>query len=235
VGLIVVVLVAAIVFAVRVARAEQSALPQTVTGSTPAGVVGRTVPPAFATTAASGGVGTATGRVTAGGVPPTATILVHVVGQVARPGVVTLTGGARVADAITLAGGASPGADLQHINLARSVVDGEQIYVPRPGESVPAPPGQGSGAAPGALGGASRGGSGGSAAGSGAGSGGAPLNLNAADAAALDDLPGIGPVLAQRIVDWRTEHGRFTSVDELGEVSGIGEKLLSQIRPKVTV
>jgi len=61
------------------------------------------------------------------------------------------------------------------------------------------------------------------------------VNLNTADLNALDSLPGVGPVLAQRIVDWRTEHGRFTSVEELGEVSGIGDKLLSQLRPKVTV
>ena len=60
-----------------------------------------------------------------------------------------------------------------------------------------------------------------------------PVSLNSADVATLDTLPGVGPVLAQRIVDWRTEHGRFTSVDELGEVSGIGDKLMAQLRPKV--
>ncbi len=61
------------------------------------------------------------------------------------------------------------------------------------------------------------------------------MSLNSADVAALDSLPGVGPVLAQRIIDWRTGHGRFTSVDELGEVSGIGDKLLAQLRPKVTL
>ena len=61
------------------------------------------------------------------------------------------------------------------------------------------------------------------------------MSLNSADAAALDTLPGVGPVLAQRIIDWRTEHGRFTSIDELGEVSGIGDKLMAQLRPKVTL
>jgi competence protein ComEA len=64
---------------------------------------------------------------------------------------------------------------------------------------------------------------------------GAVVNLNTANLAALDELPGVGPILAQRILDWRTEHGRFSTVDELGEVSGIGDKLLAQIRPRVRV
>jgi competence protein ComEA len=149
-------------------------------------------------------------------------VVVHVVGQVKRPGLVRLKPGARVADAITAAGGASSRADLSLLNLARLVVDGEQVLVPRPGE---APSGSGSPAS-----------AGGSAGGGGAASGGGGLvNLNTADLAALDTLPGVGPVLAQRILDWRSEHGRFTSVEELGEVSGIGEKLYAQIRPKVTV
>lgn len=245
VALIVLAIIAALVFAVRVARAEQSAAPKPATGSTPAGVVGRTVPSAFATTgAASGGRvaggappsggakgtsaagGTVGGGAVgggAGGAPQAAMSMVHVAGQVARPGVVTVAQGARVVDAITLAGGASPGADLQHVNLARLLVDGEQVYVPKAGEAIPAAPGPTAGAAA-----AGRGGSA-------AGPTSAVVNLNIADASALDGLPGLGPVLAQRIVDWRTEHGRFTSVDELGEVSGIGEKLLSQIRSKVTV
>lgn len=150
-------------------------------------------------------------------------VVVHVVGQVNRPGLVQLRQGARVADAITAAGGALRGADLSVLNLARLVQDGEQIRVPKPGES-PVPPGA---AASGARDGTGpRSGSGGS---------GGPVSLNTADAAALDSLPGVGPVLAQRIVDWRTEHGRFTSVDELGEVSGIGDKLMAQLRPKVTL
>jgi competence protein ComEA len=146
-------------------------------------------------------------------------VVVHVVGQVKRPGLVRLKPGARVADAITAAGGAGPRADLALLNLARLVVDGEQVHVPRPGE------------APAGAGGPAAGPSGG---GGGAGSGGL-VDLNTADLAALDTLPGVGPVLAQRILDWRSEHGRFTSVEELGEVSGIGEKLYAQIRPKVTV
>ncbi len=162
----------------------------------------------------------ATGLPTAAGV-----LLVHVVGQVRHPGVVRLPPGARVLDAVKAAGGATSSADLTHLNLARVVADGEQIVVPKPGESL-------TGRLPG-VGGA---GSGSTGQGStGGGSVGGLIDLNTADAAALDTLPGVGPVLAQRILDWRTQHGRFTSVTELGEVTGIGDKILAQISPKVTV
>jgi competence protein ComEA len=153
-------------------------------------------------------------------------LLVHVVGQVRRPGVVRLPPGARVLDAVKAAGGAQASADLNHVNLARLVADGEQIVVPKPGESilpggVPGVGGTGAGSAgPGSSGGGSVGGL---------------IDINTADAAALDSLPGVGPVLAQRILDWRAQHGRFSSVDELGEVTGIGDKILSQISPKVRV
>jgi competence protein ComEA len=135
-----------------------------------------------------------------------------------------------VLDAVTAAGGATPGADLPQLNLARLVVDGEQIHVPKKGETLPAGEGASGTGPPGA-------GATGGAGGGGSGSAGVagPVDLNSADAAALDTLPGVGPVLAQRILDWRTEHGRFSSVDELGEVSGIGDKLLAQIGPKVRV
>ncbi len=129
----------------------------------------------------------------------------------------SLPAGSRVADAVDAAGGATGGADLSAVNLARVLVDGEQVRVPAEGEAPVAPP-----ASPG--GGASGGSSGAPA---------APVSLSTADAGTLDGLPGIGPVLAQRIVDWRTAHGRFSSVDELAEVSGIGEKLLEQLRPLV--
>ena len=146
------------------------------------------------------------------GVPVTEpSVVVHVVGQVAQPGVVTLPEESRVADAIDAAGGAGPEADLSAVNLARVLVDGEQVVVPRPGEAT-APVG-----------------------GPGAGSGGGLLNLNVAEVGALDALPGIGPVLAQRIVDWRTEHERFSNVEELTEVSGIGPSLLEDVRDLVTV
>jgi competence protein ComEA len=147
-------------------------------------------------------------------------VVVHVVGRVRHPGVRQLPAGSRVADAVKAAGGATGKADLSALNLARVVVDGEQVRVPAVGDPV----------VPGSLPGA------GSAGGAGAGgAAGVPVSLNTADLAALDTLPGVGPVLAQRILDWRTAHGRFTSIDELGEVSGIGEKLLAQLSPLVTL
>lgn len=157
-------------------------------------------------------------------------VVVHVVGHVKRPGVQELPVGARVAQAVDAAGGATRGADLSRVNLARVLVDGEQVRVPAPGDPVDPAELSGPGAPAGAAGGSS--GSGGAG---GTGAAGGLVPLNAADLAALDTLPGVGPVLAQRILDWRTQHGRFTSVDELGEVSGIGEKLLSQLTPLVTL
>lgn len=143
-------------------------------------------------------------------------VLVHVAGAVANPGVVELADGARVLDALARAGGAADDADLTAVNLARVVVDGEQIVVPRVGEAPVAAPGvSGSG---------------------GAGSG-APglVNLNAADATALETLPGVGPAIAAGIIAWRDENGPFRSVDELLAVSGIGEKTLDGFRDLVTV
>ncbi|PRY50922.1 competence protein ComEA [Knoellia remsis] len=172
-----------------------------------------------------GGTASPGGSPAAGGRNP---LVVHVVGQVAKPGVYSMPPGARVTDAVRAAGGATRGADLAAVNLARAVVDGEQIVVPKPGEVV-AGGAAGAGGTAGAGGGGAPGASGG-----GSGSGGT-VSLNTADLAALESLPGVGPVLAQRILDWRTENGRFTTVEELGEVSGIGEKLLAQITPKVTL
>ena len=150
---------------------------------------------------------------------PPVELIVHVAGQVEQPGIVRLASGGRVIDAIEGAGGASAEADLAAVNLARPVIDGEQVYVPAPGELLPAS--------------ASGGGAGAGAGGH--GTDGGVIDLNTADADALDTLPGVGPVLAERIIDWRTEHGRFTSIDELAEVSGIGEKLLGRLRDKVRV
>ena len=208
-GVLILLLSAGVVLGVRVAWARSAAQPRAVaaTAQHPDGLVSRTVPAAFA----SAGPGV---------LPTTAgVLLVHVVGQVRHPGVVRLPSGARVLDAVRAAGGATSKADLNGLNLARPVADGEQIVVPKPGESVSA------GGVPGA-GGAGTGAS---------GVGGGLIDLNTADAAALDSLPGVGPVLAQRILDWRVEHGRFSSVDELGEVSGIGDKILAQVSPKVRV
>jgi comEA protein len=221
-GVLVLLVAAAVVLGVRVAWARSVAQPQPIAAAAhgpPGGLVARTAPAAFAATAA-------TGMPTAAAV-----LLVHVVGQVRHPGVARLPPGARVLDAVQAAGGAMSSADLDHLNLARPVADGEQIVVPKPGESIPG------GGAPGA-GGASAGGASAGSAGqapTGARSAGGLVDLNTADASALDSLPGVGPVLAQRILDWRTEHGRFSSVDELGEVSGIGDKLLARIGPKVRI
>jgi competence protein ComEA len=209
-GFLVLLVVVAAVLGVRVVLARSSASPEPVAATAhgpPGGLVTRTVPAAFAPTGAAG-------LPSAAGV-----LLVHVVGQVSRPGVVRLRPGARVQDAVKAAGGAKSSADLAHLNLARPVADGEQIVVPKPGEPNPLA---------GASGSAGKGSTG-------AGSGDGLVDLNTADASALDSLPGVGPVLSQRILDWRTEHGRFSSVDELGEVSGIGDKLMAQIGPKVRV
>jgi competence protein ComEA len=241
VAFVLVLVVAVVFFAVRVARAQQAAAPQAV--PTGEGLVGReSVPAAFAT--ASGATGDGATASGAGGGPtgaaavtsgasargsPGRLVVIDVVGQVARPGVVTVPDGSRVVDVLTAAGGALPGADVQRLNLARLVADGEQVFVPRPGETPPV--------LVGALGGSGSG-AGGGGAGSGAGGAsvaGAVVDLNTATLAALDTLPGVGPVLAQRILDWRAQHGRFATVDELGEVSGIGDKLLEQLRPKVKV
>jgi competence protein ComEA len=143
-------------------------------------------------------------------------LVIDVEGRVRRPGLVRLAAGSRVADAVRSAGGAAPGAVLARLNLARLLTDGEQLLVPGPGDSVPP-------AAPS------------TAPGAGTGSPASPLDLNAATQEALDALPGVGPVLAGRIMAWRAAHGRFTSVDELGEVPGIGPKALERLRPLVRV
>jgi len=221
-GVLVVLLAVAGVFGVRVAWALSLAKPAPIAATAhglPGGLVTRSIPAAFAPTRAADLPAPARAVV----------LLVHVVGQVRRPGVIRLPAGARVLDAVKAAGGARPSADLNHLNLARPVADGEQILVPRPGEAISASGASGASGVSGASGSV---GKGPSVVGS---TGGGLVDLNTADASALDSLPGVGPVLSQRILDWRTQHGRFSSVDELGEVSGIGDKLLAQIRPKVKV
>jgi competence protein ComEA len=217
VGVALVVAVAVAMLAGRTVLARQDAAPQPVTTS-PAGAVAASGEPDGEPTTAPAGA-----SATPGAAPTTAGVTVHVVGQVRRPGMVTLDAGARVADAIEEVGGATRRADLDGVNLARLLVDGEQVVVPKPGETPPAA-GAPAGGAPSA---------GGAPAGTPAA--GTPVNLNTADLATLETLPGVGPVLAQRILDWRTEHGRFTAVEELGEVSGIGDKIYAQLAPKVTV
>lgn len=143
--------------------------------------------------------------------PPAAPaeVVVHVTGLVVRPGLVRLPAGSRVADAIAEAGGVTQRRAAESVNLARVLADGEQVVVSlTPGPSGSPPVGA---AAP------------------------TVLDLNAATAESLDGLPGIGPVIAARIVAWRAMNGPFRTVDELGEVSGIGDAILTQLRPLVRV
>jgi competence protein ComEA len=142
-------------------------------------------------------------------------LLVHVAGKVRNPGVVRLPAGSRVLDAVEAAGGAEAGVDLTGLNLARFVGDGEQVLVGIPAPADGAPIGAGGQPAGGSTGGL--------------------VNLNTATLDQLDTLPGIGPTLAERILEWRQQHGRFTSVDELQEVSGIGPSKLEQIVDLATV
>ena len=144
----------------------------------------------------------------------TETVVVSVVGQVVRPGLVTLPSGARVADAIAAAGGLLPAADPASVNLAAEVADGEQLAVGVPAAAAPGGP---------------------VAAGAPAGSGGGLVDLNTAGVAELDALPGIGPVLAQRIVDHRSQQGSFRSVEELDDVPGIGPAIAAELAELVTV
>lgn len=133
---------------------------------------------------------------------PTGSVVVHVAGAVAFPGLYTLTGGGRVADAIAAAGGAAEDGDLDALNLARVVVDGEQVRVPLIGESPVAN---------------------------------GLININIADAATLEGLPGVGPVLAARIAEYRDANGPFASVDALDAVSGVGPAVLEKMRAAATV
>lgn len=152
-------------------------------------------------------------------------IFVHVLGAVAQPGLFEVAEDARVVDAVAAAGGLLPTADQAGVNLARLVSDGEQLYIPAVGEVVP-----------GEVGGTP----GGSVAGTGgAGSGGpgtiATVNLNTATAADLDTLPRIGPAMAQRILDYREAEGRFASIEDLRNVTGIGEKTFAALKDLVSV
>ena len=162
---------------------------------------------------------------------PDEPVVVSVVGLVHKPGLVTLNPGARIADAVTAAGGALDGADLVGLNMARRVADGEQIIV-----GIAAPPGE-----PSAMGSSIRSGPATAApsdaptAGGSAPAPGALVDLNTATVEQLDTLPGVGPVTAAAIVAWRDANGRFTSVDQLGDVDGIGPARLEKLRQLVHV
>lgn len=151
-------------------------------------------------------------------------VVVHVAGAVQSPGVVHLPQGSRVEDALRAAGGTTEDAELAAINLARPLADGEQIHVPVPGEqtpTVPAPGGAEAGGGPDGV--------------PGEGADGGTIDLNTASAAQLEELPGVGPSIAQRILEHREKNGPFASVDGLLEVSGIGPATLEEIRERARV
>lgn len=143
---------------------------------------------------------------------PSSRVVVDVVGAVRRPGLYRLAQGSRIADAVARAGGATRRADLAQVNLAAPLADGEQVVVPRRG-GVPGAASSGGAAAPGAPA--------------------APVQLSTATVEQLDTLPGVGPVTAQKILDYREKHGAFSSVDALDAVPGIGPKRLEQLRDLV--
>lgn len=138
------------------------------------------------------------------------TVVVHVAGWVAHPGIVRLGAGSRVVDAVAAAGGVAPGGSLEGINLAEQVVDGGRVEVPGPDD----PPNTGQ------AGGKDKD---------------APLRLNTAQASDLETLPGVGPVLAMRIIEHRESNGPFETVEDLLDVPGIGEATLDELRPHLTV
>lgn len=145
---------------------------------------------------------------------PAGILAVHVAGAVRRPGLYELAAGERVADAIAAAGGATRAADLNALNLAEPLADGVQVYVARRGETIGAVPTAPPASDPGVP---------------------SAININTADAVALEQIPGIGPVRAQAIIEYRTQIGSFESIDQLLEVTGIGPATLESMRPYVTL
>ena len=179
---------------------------------------------AAASSASSGASGSTATAVRVSRAPAQASV-VHVAGAVRRPGVYRLPAGARVQEAVRRAGGARQGANVNGINLAAKVVDGQQVVVPSrtpSGSDGPAAaagaPAEGSGPAGAAAAGVAPG---------------PPISLNNATAEQLDTLDGVGPATAQKIIAWRTQHGGFRSVADLGQVPGIGPKKLAALRDRV--
>lgn len=219
------VLVAAVITGAWVLAARPRSVP--VLGSSGAGPGTAGAPGAARGTIAAGGRSAVAGPGPPGSsapgsigtVAPTTVLVVDVAGRVRRPGLYSLAAGSRIDDAVRAAGGALPGVSLLTLNLASKVSDGEQIVVGIPG--VPAVAG-GPGTGPGAGGGS-------------AGAAVGPVNLNSASLGQLDALPGVGPVLAQHILDWRSAHGGFTSIGQLKEVSGIGEARYADLRARVSI
>ena len=147
-------------------------------------------------------------------------MIVHVLGAVRKPGLVTLAAGSRVQDAIAAAGGLTAKADPGELNLAQAVTDGQQIVVGTKNK----PAGE-------VRNGTAGGSSGGSGSGSGTGGPGQPVDLNTASQSELEELPGVGPVMAGKILAWRTENGRFSRVEELQEIDGVGPKTYAKLAP----
>ncbi len=146
------------------------------------------------------------------------TVYVHVVGEVENPGIYALDSGSRLVEAIAQAGGFTRKADQSSVNLARMLTDGEQIFVLKPSSAGVGAAGQlGTGASIGAS------------------SPGGLISLNRGSQAELEELPGVGPTLAQRIIDWRTANGGFKNKLDLQNVAGIGDKMFAAIEPKVTL
>jgi competence protein ComEA len=177
-----------------------------------AGGGGTPVPPAAPLPSVAGLVTPGATDVVAASPSASTSVVVDVTGKVRHPGIVVLDAGSRVVDALKAAGGAVRGADLSSLNQARVLVDGEQIVVgTEPAAGIAASASAASVPA-------------------------APLiNLNTAGEAELESLPGVGPVTAQAILDWRSANGRFTSVEELLEVDGIGDATLAELAPCVTL
>jgi competence protein ComEA len=204
-------------------------------GGGPGGAGGVVVRGAPTAGAASGAPSPSAGASAGAGpsAPGAGRVVVHVLGAVRRSGVVELPVSSRVGDALERAGGPTDDADLDRLNLARVLTDGERLYVPRVGQQEvpealgPVADGAAAGPTAGAVGGGDTAGTG--------GEGSAVVDLNTADQTALETLPGIGPGLAGRIIAWRDEHGRFTAVEDLLDVSGIGDVRFAELRDRVRV
>ncbi|MGZ8176377.1 ComEA family DNA-binding protein [Williamsia sp. SKLECPSW1] len=232
IALVVIGVLACVVTIVTVVSGASDDVPTSVAFPAAAGPVS----PASTTASARSGSATATGSPTAP--PPPADLVVSVVGLVRSPGLVRVPPTARIADAIARAGGGRPGADLLGLNMAQQLHDGDQVLVgyadPAGGPALRSAVVSGAGAGGPTSGstGPARSSAGAPPAASG---GGGRVDLNSADEAALDTLPGVGPKTAAAILEWRQRNGRFTSVDQLAEVDGIGPARLATLRELVTV